>query len=149
MLTAMLAVENIQGATHDLWEVNEGQEYHEEIREDIPDALIIRTFARMDRLAFATAIGSVSGLLILVATLFLVFKDGSVVGPKLQLLGQYFLGYTVTLKGAFIGFAYGFTWGFLFGWLFAYLRNMGLAYYLYRAKREAAMLYFRDFIDHY
>ncbi|HKQ54054.1 MAG TPA: NAD(P)/FAD-dependent oxidoreductase [Pyrinomonadaceae bacterium] len=30
MLTAMLAVENILGARHDLWEVNAEQEYHEE-----------------------------------------------------------------------------------------------------------------------
>jgi protoporphyrinogen oxidase len=29
MLTAMLAVENIYGASHDLWSVNEEQEYHE------------------------------------------------------------------------------------------------------------------------
>ncbi|MEW6600743.1 MAG: NAD(P)/FAD-dependent oxidoreductase [Nitrospirota bacterium] len=32
MLTAMLAVENIHGANHDLWSVNEEQEYHEEIK---------------------------------------------------------------------------------------------------------------------
>jgi protoporphyrinogen oxidase len=31
MLTAMLAVENILGAKHDLWQVNADQEYHEEI----------------------------------------------------------------------------------------------------------------------
>jgi protoporphyrinogen oxidase len=30
MMTAMLAVENILGASHDLWEVNVDQEYHEE-----------------------------------------------------------------------------------------------------------------------
>jgi protoporphyrinogen oxidase len=32
MLTAMLAVENIFGATHDLWAVNVEEEYHEEKR---------------------------------------------------------------------------------------------------------------------
>lgn len=32
MYTAMLAVENIQGAAHDLWEVNTDLEYHEEQR---------------------------------------------------------------------------------------------------------------------
>ena len=36
MLTAMLAVENIEGARHDLWKVNEEQEYHEE-QKTIPD----------------------------------------------------------------------------------------------------------------
>jgi hypothetical protein len=29
MLTAMLAVENLAGADHDLWSVNVEQEYHE------------------------------------------------------------------------------------------------------------------------
>jgi protoporphyrinogen oxidase len=32
MYTAMLAIENMQGATHDLWEVNTDLEYHEEQR---------------------------------------------------------------------------------------------------------------------
>jgi len=31
MLTAMLAVENILGANHDIWQVNADQEYHEEV----------------------------------------------------------------------------------------------------------------------
>jgi hypothetical protein len=33
MLTAMLAVRNMLGANHDLWQVNVDQEYHEEGRE--------------------------------------------------------------------------------------------------------------------
>ncbi|KPK01565.1 MAG: FAD-dependent oxidoreductase [Nitrospira bacterium SG8_35_4] len=32
MLTAMLAVENIEGARHDLWKVNDEMEYHEELK---------------------------------------------------------------------------------------------------------------------
>jgi protoporphyrinogen oxidase len=32
MLTAMLAVKNILGANHDLWQVNAEQEYHEEVK---------------------------------------------------------------------------------------------------------------------
>ena len=34
MYTAMLAVENMEGASHDLWEVNTDLEYHEEQRAD-------------------------------------------------------------------------------------------------------------------
>jgi protoporphyrinogen oxidase len=34
MLTAMLAVKNILGAHHNLWEVNAEQEYHEEVQCD-------------------------------------------------------------------------------------------------------------------
>ena len=32
MLTAMLVVENIQGANHDVWQVNVEEDYHEEIQ---------------------------------------------------------------------------------------------------------------------
>ena len=32
MLTAMLAVENILGATHDIWSVNVEEDYHEEVK---------------------------------------------------------------------------------------------------------------------
>ena len=34
MLTAMLAVKNILGESHDLWSVNVEQEYHEEAKSD-------------------------------------------------------------------------------------------------------------------
>ena len=34
MLTAMLAVRNILGESHDLWEVNTDAEYHEERADD-------------------------------------------------------------------------------------------------------------------
>ncbi len=150
MFTAMLAAENILGANHDLWKVNVEQEYHEEIREDVQVEKLLRwAFSKMDKLSFATAVGTVSGLAIFLATVFLVLKGGKVVGPNLALLGQYFLGYTVTLKGAWIGFAYSFLWGFLFGWLFAYLRNLSLAYMIYRARRKAQALTFKYFIDNF
>ncbi len=154
MLTAMLSVENILGANHDLWDVNADQEYHEEYKEipsepSISDEALARTFDRMDKVSFATAVSSISGLLILVATLWLVIKGGEVVGPNLQLFGQYFIGYSVTIKGAFIGMGYGFLWGFLFGWLFAYLRNLSLGFFIYRVKRKAELLSFRDFLDHF
>ena len=32
MYTAMLTVENIMGASHDVWSVNVEEEYHEEMR---------------------------------------------------------------------------------------------------------------------
>jgi UDP-galactopyranose mutase len=32
MLTAMLAVENICGATNNIWDVNVEEDYHEEVR---------------------------------------------------------------------------------------------------------------------
>lgn len=153
MLTAMLSAENILGANHDLWAINVEQEYHEEMtiepsEEAALDKLLPAVFSRMDQLGLATAIGSVCGLLIFFATLWLVIEGGPA-SVYLKLLGQYCFGYTVTVKGAFLGLAYGFSWGFLLGWLIAYLRNFFIAYYIYRIKRKVELLTFRDFLDHF
>jgi hypothetical protein len=86
---------------------------------------------------------------VFLATVSLAIRGGPVVGPNLQLLSQYFYGYTVTVKGAFIGFGYSLFWGFLFGYLLAYLRNLFLAFFIYRAKKKAAVLRFRNFLDQY
>jgi len=153
MLTAMLSAENVLGANHDLWKVNIEDDYIEEIRanpnqETPASELIPGIFYRMDKFGLATAVGSVCGLLVFLATIWLVIRGGPA-GTYLQLLNQYFFGYTVTLKGAFIGLAYSFFWGFLFGWLFAYLRNFFMSYYIYRIKQEAELLTFWDFLDHF
>jgi hypothetical protein len=71
------------------------------------------------------------------------------VGPTLALLRQYFIGYSVTMKGAFIGLAYGFLWGFFVGWLLAYFRNLLVGFFIYRTKRKLEMLKFSDFIDNF
>jgi len=178
MLTAMLAAKNILGANYDLWRVNVDQEYHEEIiegekvrdefallsstqplvPEQMPaqtrpqhlasDEVIIKAFARMDKLAFATAVGSVCGVVILISTLMLTFVADTTLTQGLQLLGQYFVGYTVTVQGAFIGTGYSFLWGFIFGWLFAYIRNLFLGFFLYRTRKKTESLSFKDLLDY-
>ncbi|GJM15173.1 MAG: hypothetical protein DHS20C13_05000 [Thermodesulfobacteriota bacterium] len=170
MLTAMLAVKNILGANYDLWKVNADQEYHEEISGEeekdfkalsstqplVPESVkpspvdlaIIRAFSKLDKLAFATALGIVAGMAVFVATIFLILKGGNVIGPNLNLLGQYFIGYTVSIKGAFIGFGYSFLWAFIFGWLFAYLRNFFTGFYILRIKKKSEYSSFKDFIDY-
>jgi protoporphyrinogen oxidase len=170
MLTAMLAVRNIQGEQYDLWAVNADPEYHEEMTAEqskdefallaeqqpsVPERLepsldraVMKSLARMDKLAFATAIGTVCGSSIWIATMWLLIKGGDVVGPNLSLLREYFLGYSVTAKGAFIGFGYSFFWGFFFGWLFAYLRNLVVGIFLYYVKQEAEASSFRNLLDY-
>ena len=177
MLTAMLAVKNILGANYDLWQVNADQEYHEEInqgdrrqlddyallastqpqvpersvskpRQPAYDEVIIKAFARIDKFAFATALGSVCGLAIFIATLLLIMKGGKVTDLNLHLLRHYFIGYTVTVKGAFIGMGYSFFWGFVWGWLAAYLRNLFLGYFIHRAKSKAESSSFRNLLDY-
>ena len=71
--------------------------------------------------------GLVGGLVIFVATNWLVLKGGPVVGPHLGLLGQFFIGYRVTFLGSFIGFAYGFVSGFLAGYFVATVYNLVVA----------------------
>ena len=175
MLTAMLAVKNILGGDYDLWKVNADQDYLEELTQEdrmepreykslaetqplVPQPLaqggngveqtIIRVFAGIDKLALALSVGAISGAIMFLATIFLILKGGSVVGPNLSLLNQYFIGYSVSIEGAFIGFGYAFLWGFIFGWLFAYLRNLFTALYVYRVKKGEELSSFRDFIDY-
>lgn len=154
MRTGILAAKNCLGESHDLWEVNEEKSYLEEDRGagEVPavrEKVLLKTFARMDKLAFATALGTVCGLLVLGATLWIISRGGDVLNSHLRLLAQYFIGYTVTVKGGFIAFGYSFFWGFLFGWLFAYLRNLFLAVYIYNIKRKVELLSLKDFFDNF
>jgi len=153
MWGGMLAAQNFLGANHDLWEINEEKEYLEEkkfkAKPFVFENGFIGTFFRMDKLAMAIAVGSVSGLLLFLSTIWLVLKGSDIVGPNLELLSQYFIGYTVTVNGAFKSFGYGFIWGFLFGWLFAYLRNLLLAFFIYRVKKKTEVLNLLDFFDHF
>lgn len=153
MYTGILAARNVTGANYDLWKVNEDDEYLEESKlpvdaHPVPEKILQRTFARMNKLAFAIAAGSVAGLLFFLVTIWPFITAGNAIDPYLQLLSQYFVGYTVTVKGAFIAFGYSFFWGFLFGWLFAYLRNLFLGLYVYNIKKKSELLSLRDFIDH-
>ena len=68
-------------------------------------------------------LGLMSGLVIFIATNWLVIKGGDPVGPHLRLLSQYFIGYRVSFLGSFIGFAYGFTVGTLSGALIGWIYN--------------------------
>jgi protoporphyrinogen oxidase len=130
MLTGLKAVRNLtQGERTDLWAVNVGGDYHEEVQDlseqDLTDleAGFARIFRRLDGIALGGAVGLVTGVLVWLATAILVLKGGDVVGPRLQLLAQYFPGYTVTWSGSLVGLAYGSGLGFLIGWYFASIRN--------------------------
>ena len=68
-------------------------------------------------------LGLLFGLGIFVATNWLVIKGGDRVGPHLQLLSQYFIGYRVTFFGSLIGAAYGFAVGTLSGAMIGWIYN--------------------------
>ena len=69
------------------------------------------------------ALGVACGLAIFIATNWLVIRGGDVVGPNLQLLSQYFIGYRVSFVGSIIGFVYGFAVGTLGGALIGWIYN--------------------------
>jgi protoporphyrinogen oxidase len=177
MLTSMLAVKNILGARFDLWKVNADQDYQEEIKETeqldrqlselsstqplIPSAFamkktsdslvekaIIRVFSRLDKFAFATAVGTASFIFIFLTTMFLVFKGNLALVQNILLLNNYFIGYDISIKGAFIGGGYSFLWGFIFGWLFAYIRNLSLGLFIYKEKRKLERQSLRNLLDY-
>ena len=68
-------------------------------------------------------LGLLIGLVMFIATNWLVIKGSQPVGPHLGLLGKYFIGYRVTFLGSFIGFAYGFAIGTLSGALIGWIYN--------------------------
>lgn len=69
------------------------------------------------------SLGLICGLGLFIATNWLVLKGGNVVGPHLQLLSAFFIGYRVTFWGSFVGFAYGFAVGTLSGSLIGWIYN--------------------------
>ena len=73
------------------------------------------------------ALGALMALVIFLATNWLVLKGGDQVGPHLQLLSQYFLGYRVSFFGSLIGAAYGFAVGTLAGSLVGWIYNRVVA----------------------
>lgn len=122
MLTGMMAARNLAlGETNDLWSVNDENEYHESV--EVLKEAVEKALLKLDRLAFGISVGTVSGLFLFLATLILVLKGGAVVGPTMQLLSEFFPGYTVTLQGSLVGLVYGLAAGFVGGWSFAFARN--------------------------
>jgi hypothetical protein len=85
---------------------------------------------RLNARILGLTLGILMGLLIFIATNWLLIKGGSidangeyVVGPHLQLLSQFFIGYKVSFIGSIIGFFYGFALGTLCGALIGWIYN--------------------------
>lgn len=56
-------------------------------------------------------------------TVWLVIKGGPQAGQHLHLLSNYFVGYSVTWPGAFVGFLYGAMTGGVVGWAIGRIYN--------------------------
>ena len=85
---------------------------------------------RLNSQILGLILGLLLGLVIFIATNWLVLKGGTVnakgqyvVGPHLQLLSQFLIGYSVSFVGSIVGFAYGFAIGTLSGALVGWIYN--------------------------
>jgi hypothetical protein len=74
-----------------------------------------RVTQRLNAQAWGVSFGLLLGLGLFVATIILVAKGGPNPGQHLQLIGEYFPGYRVTVAGAFLGFIYAFVLGYALG----------------------------------
>ena len=85
---------------------------------------------RLNSRVLGLEFGLVIGISIFITTNWLLIKGGHItpsgeymVGPHLQLLSQFFIGYRVSFLGSFIGFAYGFALGIFSGSLIGWIYN--------------------------
>jgi hypothetical protein len=85
---------------------------------------LARAVLRLNGWILGLVLGIISGLLLFIATNWLVIKGGDQVGPHLSLLSQYFIGYSVTFIGSLIGAIYAFLCGFIVGWVIASVYNL-------------------------
>lgn len=95
--------------------------------------------------ALGTAVGTVAAAGLTMATLsHLVLLSPT--APHLDLLGQYFAGYRVSLAGAAIGALWGFGTGFVAGALVAVIRNLAVRLWI-AVVRARASLWESEFLD--
>jgi hypothetical protein len=112
----------------------------------LPPALVL-AFAPVHKRHFGTACGTAAALLIVTLTLIhLVRWPGS--GYPLNLLSQYFAGYSVSIAGALIGGLWAGFAGFVAGWFLAFSRNFVIAVTVFLIRTRAMLSANRDFLDH-
>ena len=79
------------------------------------DREVMHAIARLKAGILGLVFGLIFGVGLFAMTAILLVESGPNTGYHLRLLGNYFLGYSVTWKGAFIGFLWGFALGALIG----------------------------------
>ena len=89
----------------------------------INEEALLREVVRLNRNVLGLTLGILFAIGIFLATTILVLKGGPHVGAHLQLLSQFFPGYSVTFGGSLLGLAYGFAVGYVSGWIIATVYN--------------------------
>ncbi len=91
--------------------------------EDANSRTVIRAVARIQAGVLAVVCAVLGGAGLFGMTAWLLIKGGQTVGPHLELLGQYFYGYTVSWPGAVVGLVYGALSGAVIGWAIGTVYN--------------------------
>ena len=106
-----------------------------------------RAFAPIHKRTLGVASGIVAALIVFAVTVFHIV--GAPPGaPDIGLLAQYFYGYDVTWRGAFVGAWWSFVAAFVAGWFVAFVRNFVLATWLFLLRTKADLARTTDFLDH-
>lgn len=105
-------------------------------------------FAPLHKRAFGTAIGITAGLVVALVTALHLLLPGASESVNLDLLGEYFWGYTASWRGVVIGFGWASFVGFVAGWFLAFCRNLVLATMIFVGRTRAELAATRDFLDH-
>ena len=115
------------------------------VTEQIPPPLA-SVLAPLERHAFGVAIGTLSGVAVFLLTASDLLWHPQP-GLSLELLGQYFPGYGVTWAGAVVGLLWAFIVGYAAGWFIAFVRNLGIAAWIFMVRTRHEMAATRDFLD--
>jgi hypothetical protein len=156
-MTAIAAVRNlVLKEKNELWSLNTDKEYHEEVAhgqaqdiETIFRKKLPELFPRLDPPAFGVALGSTSGSMLFLMTLFAVLAGKEGLSQAMALLNQFFPTYSVTIWGALQGFLYLFIVGFFTGALAAFLRNAVVFLAAFQRHRKVELRLFRQFLDYF
>jgi hypothetical protein len=110
---------------------------------DINPQLLPRR-AHKSALGFACGILAGGGLFLLTALHVALKIDGLPLG----LLAQYFAGYDVSWRGAFVGLAWAFGVGFIGGWLVGFVHNFTVSVWMFGIRIRHDLEQTSNFIDH-
>jgi hypothetical protein len=84
---------------------------------------ISRAVAKIQAWVLAVVCGLIGGLGLFIMTVWLLLEGGPQVGSHLELLSNYFIGYSVTWSGSFVGLFYGALTGGICGWAVGIIYN--------------------------
>lgn len=102
--------------------------------------------APFDRRALGLAVGTTSALAVALLTIASLLVDSQGRFP-LNLLANYFRGYSVSWAGVSVGAVWAFGVGFCGGWFLAFIRNLIIALWIMKVRIAADVESSREVLD--